>query len=430
MDPSDVSRRRRWALCLAATFTMTISYVDRQTLSVLAPWVTAELGIRERDFGVLLSAFSIAYLVGAPLAGAWIDRVGARRGLLMSVLVWTVVAALHSLAPGFGVLLAMRVLLGFAESPSFPGAARTVQQALPPGDRARGIGVLFTGSSFGAMVAPPLAAAFMAAFSWRAAFLGTALVGLVWVPLWLALAWSPAGRSLLDAPPRAKTVAPPNSEDVDAAPFRGVAPLGADDPPLWRHPAMLRAVVLIVASAPALAFTLLWASKYLVTTFHVSVGAVAGYLWIPPLVYDVGAVVFGDLSSRRARRRGFDGSPDRALVAVGAVMCASVALLAVASSPPVAVAVLSLAMAGGAGLYALLTTDLFSRVPEASISAAGGLCAAAQSIAYVIANPLIGASAQATHGYRGAVCALGLWLLPGAVAWIVWKPPPARRMAT
>ena len=69
-----------WALALTATFTMSVSYIDRQTLSALAPTVTKALAIDETHYGFLLSAFSISYLVGPPLAGRLMDRVGARRG--------------------------------------------------------------------------------------------------------------------------------------------------------------------------------------------------------------------------------------------------------------------------------------------------------------------------------------------------------------
>src|SRR5579884_3857605 len=105
---------------------MAISYIDRQTLAVLAPTVTSALHISEEGYGWLASAFSIAYLVGAPLAGLWIDRVGARRGLLAAVLLWSAVAALHAAVPALGaalsalgvgapawaVLFALRIALG------------------------------------------------------------------------------------------------------------------------------------------------------------------------------------------------------------------------------------------------------------------------------------------------------------------------------
>src|SRR5262245_59034781 len=149
--PAALPPRLAWAIALTATFTMSVSYFDRQTLSALAPTVTKALTIDETHYGLLVSPFSIAYLVGAPLAGRLVDRIGARRGLLGAVLFWSVVAALHSLVPrfmvlfalsGFTVLFALRIGLGLAEAPSFPGAAQTVQRALPAAERARGLGIL------------------------------------------------------------------------------------------------------------------------------------------------------------------------------------------------------------------------------------------------------------------------------------------------
>jgi ACS family hexuronate transporter-like MFS transporter len=413
MSSLSLSRAQRWALVLAATFTMTISYVDRQTLSVLAPVVTRELHISEQGYGWLASAFSVAYLVGAPLAGAWIDRVGARFGLLAAVLVWTVIAGLHALAPGFGALFALRVALGFAESPSFPGAAQTVTRALSRADRARGLGVLFTGSSIGAMLVPPLATLLMREFSWRAAFLGTAIAGLVWVPVWWACAWTPAARGVIDRPPE---VAP---DEIPRGSTRTVL----------AHPAMLRALVLVIASAPPLAFLLLWASKYLVQTCGVAQVSVGKYLWFPPLLYDLGSVTFGHLSSMRARRNRYDGSPDRALVAVAAALTMCVGLLAFTRDARTATVIAAVAMAGGAGLYALLTSDLMSRVPAGAVSTAGGLCAAAQSIAHIVFNPIIGAFAQRDGDYHRAVLLLAVWVIPGTLAWLLWSPPPAREDA-
>src|SRR5690349_7571527 len=126
---------------------MAVSYFDRSVLGVLAPTVKRELDISATAYGWLGAAFSIAYLLVSPLAGRWIDRVGARRGLVGSVLLWTGVAALHALVPGFWVLFALRIALGVAETPTFPGAAQIIQRILPPASRARGFGLLFTGSS-------------------------------------------------------------------------------------------------------------------------------------------------------------------------------------------------------------------------------------------------------------------------------------------
>jgi MFS transporter, ACS family, hexuronate transporter len=405
--PSTLSRPRAWALALTATFTMAVSYVDRQTLAVLAPTVQKQLEISDKAYGWLVSAFSIAYLVGAPLAGWMIDRIGARRGLLGAVLVWSAVAALHALAPGFGVLFALRIGLGLAEAPSFPGAAQTIHRALPPSDRGRGFGVLFTGSSFGAMVAPLLATYLEHRFNFRVAFLGTALVGLSWVPLWLLVAYREPGRRALD--------------HVDE-PARGARVGGFQ---LMRHPAVLRGLLPVIASAPLLSFCFNWGSKYLVHDHGLKQHQVGSYLWFPPLIFDIGAVLFGHFVSRAARARGGTGV-SRGLMAAAMVLTLVGACVPFMGEPGAAMLVMSLSMAGGGGLYAMTTTDMMGRVPPAVVSTAGGICAAAQSLTYIVANPLIGLSVTATHGYTQIILLLAAWVLPACGVWLGWSLAPPR----
>lgn len=398
---------------------MAVSYLDRQTLAILAPTVRKALAITETQYGWLVSAFSIAYLVGAPLAGRLVDRVGARRGLLGAVLVWSVVAALHALVPGFGVLFALRILLGLAEAPSFPGAAQTVHRALPPAERARGFGVLFTGSSFGAMVAPILATWLEARWGFRVAFVGTAAVGLAWIPMWLAVAYAPAARRALD-----------RRTDAGAA-EAGAAEAGTGALALVRHPAVLRAVLVVLASSPMLAFTLNWSANFLEKAYGLPQSALGRYLWLPPVLFDAGAILFGHVASRRAKARAAAtadrDAADRDLVATAAALTALGGAMALARTPLEAVVLAGLAMAGGGGLFALLTADMLSRVPASAVSSAGGITAATQSLAYIVANPLVGWAVQRSGSYTSALVALAAWVVPGCVGWILWKPPPLAR---
>lgn len=399
-----MTRKRAWAITLVATFTMAISYVDRQTLSVLAPTVTAKLRIGEEAYGWLAAAFSFAYLAGAPIAGRIVDRVGARRGLLVAVLVWSLVAGAHALVPGFLSLFALRIALGLAEAPSFPGATQTIHRVLPPADRARGFGVLFTGSSIGAMIAAPLSTGLEARFGFRGAFVGVALVGLlVWVPLWLLVTRGDDARRVLDRQADAR---------VDAPPLREVL----------LHPAVLRAVVLVLASAPVMAFLLLWGAKLLVAQHHLVQKDVGRFLWVPPLFFDLGAVAFGDASARRK-----SDDPPRALLLLATLLTASVGLLHLPSGPWTTTLLCGVAMAGGGGMFAILTADMLGRVPPHAVSLAGGLTAAAQSLAYIVANPLIGRSVQRTHGFSWATITLAAWLVPGCLVWLLWKAPPVFR---
>ena len=400
-----LSVRRRWALALVATSTMAVSYVDRQTLSVLGPQVTHALGISDARYGWLASAFSMAYLVGTPLGGRLIVALGVRRGLLGSVLLWSAVAAAHALAPTFWALFALRIALGLAESPAFPGAAFTVQQALPEADRPRGLGILFAGSSIGAMVAPKLVTWLAGHWGWQPAFAGSAIVGLIWVPIWWSVTSGEAGEALI---PDATREAPP--------PIDWMA--------LLSRPELQRAMAVVISAAPTAAFGLLFGSKYLVRTFHLDPLDVAPYLTLGAILYDVGSISFGDLASRRARAGKLDIRP---FVLAGMLLTTCVAAVGWAPSLLGGGVIIGLGLAGVAALFTLVTSRTLSAVQPYEVPVASGILAASQSLAYVIASPLIGLSVDRTGDYRVAGIALALWAVPGAALWILGSPPKALR---
>lgn len=402
-----LSRRRAWALTLVATLTLAVSYVDRQAMAALAPTICREFDISDANYGILLASFSFAYLFASPLAGALVDRVGARRGLLGAVLLWSFVAALHALVPGFGVLLALRIALGITESPSFPGAAQTVQRVLSPNERPRGFGVLFTGSSFGAMIAPPLAAFLYKHWGWKIAFLGTAAVGLIWVPFWLALAWKNPAREMLDEPVVSDKPKPSPAS-------------------VLRHPAVLRGALGIAAVAPALGFVLNWGAKFLDKVHHVPQADVGPYLALPPLMFDFGSVLFGHFASQR-RRHFTDGAPDRPLFAAAAVLALVLAATPFGRSPWESVFIAGIGMAGGGGLFALISVDYLGRVHPSIVSTASGMGAAAQSMAYILFSPILGKIIEISGGYVTPYLMLGAWMIPGCIGWLLWKPPPVYR---
>ncbi len=389
---SKLSRSLAWAVALVATSTMAVSYMDRQALAVLAPTVTRVMNISEPAYGLLASAFAAAYLVGTPLSGWWIDRVGARRGLVYSILTWSAVAALHALAPGYAALFTLRIALGLAEGPSFPGAAQAVVRVIPPEERSRGFGVLFSGSSIGAMIAPPLASALYRVAGWRVAFLGTAAIGLLWIPVWMAVTGRPAAAAQLDTP----------------------GPVNAAEP---RPP--FRALIAIFAVAPVLGLVVAWGAKFLTLRFHVAQGDVGSYLWLPPLASDAGSLLFGDLAVRQRRAA---GAPPRALFAAAALLVAGLALLPIANTPWQSIAVFGVAMGGATAVYTLVTSDMLGRMPPASASSAAGIIAGAQSLALIISSPLIGLAVKRYGGYDVVALALAAWVVPGSIVWWAWRP--------
>jgi hypothetical protein len=225
------------------------------------------------------------------------------------------------------------------------------------------------------------------------------------VPLWIAFAYAPDARRVLDPTPSTRVA-------VKSLSLREL--LGS--------PPVLRAILLVIASAPVISFALNWGAKFLVHAWQIPQASIGRYLWFPPLLYDLGAVFFGD----RAARSGRLGTPP-ALVAIAALLACSIAMVPFAMSPWGAVVILGLAMAGGGALFALLTHDMLARVPREAVALAGGITAAAQSLAYIVANPLVARSVERSGSYTATLVALGAWIVPGTVAWLTLRGREAPR---
>lgn len=405
-----MSRGRAWLVALVATLAMSVSYVDCQVVAAVATSVRKSLDIDATQFGWLAGAFSLAYLVAAPLAGAAIDRAGARRGLAVAVLAWSAVSAAHALAPSFAGLFALRILLGTAEAPSFPAAAQSVRRALPPRDRSAAFGLLFTGSSIGAAVAAPLAIWLDVNYGWRTAFLVASLLGTLWIPLWLAVTRGAGVRAALD---QGDAHGNAGSRPAPAAPTGAV----------FSNPGVVRALVLVLASAPALMFIYLWLPQYFELGRHLPKETLGRYLWLPPLMGDAGMLAFGALASRIDRRH--DGPRSHVeLVLAAAALEATMALVPLASSTWSATVLVGLGAAGAGGLYTLLTADMMARVDPSRVSLAGGLTAASQSLVYVTLSPAVGHWFDRTGSFDVPIVALAALAVPGALAWAAW---PVRR---
>ena len=256
-----------------------LSYVDRQILATLSVAILADTGLSTERYTEVVSAFSIAYMLGNPLWGSLLDYVGLRTGMLAAVAIWSLASASHALV-GYGAaaflgLAAARALLGFGEGATFPGGFRTAMDSLPPNRQARGIAISYSGGSLGAIVTPFLVIPIAARFGWRAAFLVTGVMGFAWLALWAKVARPP----YLPKPERtaAKIVWPNFFERRFWALVCGYS-LGA------------------FALGPILYLS----SLYLNRVFGVSQNDLKYFLWVPPAGWEVGYFFWGWAADRYA----------------------------------------------------------------------------------------------------------------------------------
>src|SRR5258707_2147992 len=172
---------RVWIPTVSMLLVSLISYIDRNTLALLAPTILKETGLSGEQYGFIISAFSIAYMVGNPVWGMLLDRFGLRSGMSLAVGFWTIASAAHAFAGGFLSFGFARGLLGFGEGATFPGGLRTVAQTLPVRSRSRGIAVAYSGGSLGAIITPLLVTPIALRFGWSGAFRFTGFVGRFWM---------------------------------------------------------------------------------------------------------------------------------------------------------------------------------------------------------------------------------------------------------
>src|SRR5688572_28606931 len=178
---------RLWFPTLSMWLVSLISYIDRNTLALLAPVILKETGMSAEQYGYVISAFSIAYMIGNPLWGILLDRFGLRTGMLSAVSFWTLASTAHAFAGGFWSFAVARAMLGFGEGATFPGGLRTAVQTLPERMRSRGIAVAYSGGSLGAIITPLLVTPIAVWHGWRGAFWFTGIVGACWLVLWAVL---------------------------------------------------------------------------------------------------------------------------------------------------------------------------------------------------------------------------------------------------
>src|SRR5438094_6368762 len=260
---------KKWQLCVVLFLATTLNYLDRQTMSILAPALQKELHLGNADLGWLFAVFYYAYTFSQMVVGPILDRSNLRWAFAWAVLLWSVVSVLTGLANGFIALLIFRLALGGVESANWPAGMRVVARLLVPRERALGNGIFTSGTSVGALVAPGLILGISAFFGWRWAFVLIGSLGAVWICGWILIT-------------RDRKLAPVWREPGPQAAM-GLAGQRAIFAGIMKSPRFLSVLVVAVLVNPCLYFSVNWLPTYFAQQHGLLPGSQLG--WILTAIY-------------------------------------------------------------------------------------------------------------------------------------------------
>ena len=396
--------RLRWLMIALAFFATIINYLDRQTLSVVAPVLKKQFSMDDETYGLILSAFMLAYTVMNGASGPLLDRLGTKVGYSLCMLWWSTAGLLHALARGPLSLGCFRFLLGMGEAGNWPAAVKVVSEWFPPRERALASGIFNSGSAIGALVAPPLVAWLILNWSWPTSFLVVGLSGYLWLIVW----W------LVYRTPRQV------QKEVRARPA-----------PPWQL-LRTRFVAFFTLSKifmdPAWYFYIFWFPKYLDSVHHFTLEQIGQTAWIPFLTADMGNIIGGLMTQSLIRFGVPIPSARRLAITLFALLMAAAIPVPFAPNAAVAIALVSVATFGYTGYTANTLPFPADVFPRNMVGSIWGLASMGAGFGGMLFSWLSGRLID-HHGYTPVFIGYGIMplLALGIVLFMIGPLRPDRR---
>ncbi|MGB6430605.1 MAG: MFS transporter [Candidatus Acidiferrales bacterium] len=370
----------RWWIITLVFLATVIGYIDRLTLSVLAPVICADLHLTNLQYATISTSFLFAYSLSMFLFGLVQDRVGTRIGFGAAMIVWSLAELGHAFARGLASLSFFRFLLGIGEGGHWPAATKTVAEWLPARERALGMGVANSGAALGSAIAPPLIVWMQLHYGWKATFVATSALGAFWLVLWFTTYEIPNRHRWLGGKERALIESGSAKADTRIPQkMRWVEVL--------RDPNAIGIVIARFFGDPVWWLYLIWLPLYLTTARGFTLKEIGMYAWIPYIAADLGALSGGWMSGHLLRR-GYSVLMARgAAIVLSAALTPAALLVAGARTPAAAIFFISVVLFAfqfWIGNVQTLQSDLFPSDRVASVAGLSGTSAGLGAILFTL----------------------------------------------
>ena len=421
----------RWTMIFLCCLANTINYIDRANLAVAAPTMQRELALDAATLGLILGGFFWTYSVMQMPFGWFADRVGARISLSLAVVWWSVFTGFTAVAHSAGTLLGCRLLLGVGEAGAYPSCAKVSANWFPRSERGLASSIFDSGSRIGSALSLPLVTWLIGSFGWRASFIATGLLGIVWAVFWVAIYRDPEQH---------RSVTPAQLERLQAE--RGAPKVVGGSQISWASLFRYRTIWGMMLGFFCLNFVIYffitWFPTYLVQARGFSLAQLGTLGALPALVAIPGGWL-GGFTSDALYRRSWSLTAARKICLVGGMLVSSAITLS-AFAPNVYVALLCFAISyASLAFTAASIWSLPADVAPSSghVASIGGIQNFASNLAGIVTTTFTGVMLTITSGsfvvplvVAGGFCLLGAGAYLFLVGEIAPLPPLTEGSAT
>ena len=375
---------RWWIVGLVAVATI-INYIDRNALGIMWPEIAKDIGLDEGDskqaYATISTFFLIAYAISKGLAGRLFDIIGTRLGFVFSIVVWSLSAALHSIASGALSFTVLRATLGIGEAGNWPGATKANAEWFPIRERALAQGIFNSGASIGAIISAPLIAIMYGWLGWRATFIVIGALGFIWLIPWLLIHKAgPDRNTLLTEEEREYILKGQQVSETEEI----IEEKGLSWGQLLRYKESWAVLISRFLLDPIWWMFVIWLPIYLSDAFGFNVKEIGAFAWVPYVGAALGSISGGWFVGRLMKSGMTVGKARKWVIGIaGLIMLPGLLFGAVASSPMAAMLLIAVVLFGfqvAIGNIQTLPSDYFSGKSVGTLAGLGGSAAALGSI--------------------------------------------------
>lgn len=405
--PRHIVKNLRWWILVLFLLGVTVNYITRNSLGILAPELKSNLGITTEQYSWIVGAFQLAYTLFQPLCGWLIDVIGLKLGFMICAGLWALACLMHAGAGNWVHLALLRFFMGGAEAAATPANAKTIGEWFPKSERPIAAGWAGVGFSIGAMLAPPIIYFAHASFGWQGAFMFTGILAMLWVVLWWAFYHNPDKH-----PNLSKAELDFIRQDNEAPPVK--LPFLTALKTVGKNKRFYGIAIPAFMAKPAWAVMSFWVPLYLSKTYGMDLKQIALFAWLPFLAADLGSIASGYLTKLYTRLFGLSRVNSVVASSVsGAFLMVSLAVMAFTNNPYIAIILISIGGFGHQIISCMLSALVVESFDKGQMATVNGMRGSAAWIASFLLSLIIGVTADKI-GFNPLFIAMGFFDLIGA----------------